>query len=536
MQRTNDPEGVDPREFLRPIWTHKWLILIVVIGSTALAYAYSERQPDEFTSSTRLFVAPSQLDPGGIQAPAPDDRSTRNQATLVETRSVARAVARRLGFAGDPGELLGAIEVTPEQGSDFVLITATRGNPEEAANVANAFARAFIRVRGIAQRKRIRKARVAAEQELAELDELLPGEATPGARETLQSTIRRYQVMEALPSGSTEQVDRALPSSARSAPDPRRNAAFAFGLSLVFAILAAYGLERFDRRLKHLGQVSPAYQTRLLAALPHASRRDRKRRLALAEPFREVMRGLRTTLQLARLDDPIRTLLVTSAVKSEGKSTLVRNLALAYQESGLRVAVIECDLRRPALAKLMQVDSQPGLTQVLLDEASLEDAVQMASVDSSAREAVAVAVGAEGETNGGAEARGTISVLAGGGRLANPPTVLGADRMQWIIDSAREHYDIVIIDSSPLLPVADTLPLLAFVDGTVLVARLGVAKRTSARHVRELIDRVPGANLLGVVANDVPKAELRIGGYGYGYYSEGKSAQPFGEGPGSDRR
>jgi Mrp family chromosome partitioning ATPase len=101
--------------------------------------------------------------------------------------------------------------------------------------------------------------------------------------------------------------------------------------------------------------------------------------------------------------------------------------------------------------------------------------------------------------------------------------------MQWIIESSSEHYDIVIIDSSPLLPVADTLPLLAFVDGTVLVARLGVAKRTSARHVRELIDSIPGANLLGVVANDVRKADLRSGSHGYSYYGEGNS-QPFGRG------
>jgi Mrp family chromosome partitioning ATPase/capsular polysaccharide biosynthesis protein len=526
MQRINEPEGVDPREFLRPIWTHKWLILIVVIASTALAYAYSERQPDQFTSSTRLYVQALQLDPFAIQTPTQDDRSTQNQATLLETRSVAVAAAKRLGFTGDPGELLGSIEVTPEKGSDFVTITATRGNPQDAANVANAFARVFVQVRARAQRRRVRAARAAAERELAQLPELQPA---PAARAALERTIRRYELMEALPSGSTERVDRALPSSVRSAPKPKRNAAFAFALSLVLAILAAYGLERFDRRLKRLGQVSPAYQARLLAALPHASRRALKRRLALAEPFREVVRGLRTNLQLASLDDPIRTLLVTSAVESEGKTTLVRNLALAYQESGLRVAVIECDLRRPALAKLMKVDSQPGLTQVLLDEASLEDAVQLASVDSSAREAVAVAVGAEGETNGGAEATGTISVLTGGGRLANPPTVLGADRMQWIIDSSREHYDIVIIDSSPLLPVADTLPLLAFVDGTVLVARLGVAKRTSARHVRELIDSIPGANLLGVVANDVPKADLRSGSHGYSYYGEGNS-QPFGRG------
>src|SRR5918999_2211058 len=283
MQRTNEPEGVDPREFLRPIWTHKWLILIVVIASTALAYAYSERQPDQFTASTRLYVQALQLDPFAVQTPTQDDRSTQNQATLLETRSVAVAAAKRLGFTGDPGELLGSIEVTPEKGSDFVTITATRGNPKDAANFANAFARVFVRVRATAQRRRVRAARAAAERELAQLPELQPA---PAARAALERTIRRYELMEALPSGSTERVDRALPSSVRSAPKPQRNAAFAFALSLVFGILAAYGLERFDRRLKRLGQVSPAYHARLLAALPHASRRALKRRLALAEPFR----------------------------------------------------------------------------------------------------------------------------------------------------------------------------------------------------------------------------------------------------------
>jgi Mrp family chromosome partitioning ATPase/capsular polysaccharide biosynthesis protein len=521
MQPTHDAEGVDPREFVRPIWTRKWLILIIVIVATALAYVHSERKPDQFTSSTRLFIQASEIaDPLGTQPTQQDDRGTENQATLLQSRSVAAEVAKRLRFTGDPGELLGAIKVTPEQGADFVEITATRSTPEGAARLANAFAQAFIDLRAATQRERIGKARQIAARELAQLPRT---DATRSARETLRSQIRRYDVIAGVPSGSTEQVDRALPSSVRSAPKPRRDAMFAFALSLAFAILAAYGLERLDRRLKRVGQVSPAYHAPLLAALPHASRSELKGGLTLAEPFREVVRGLRTNLQLATLDAPIRTLLVTSAGASEGKSTLVRNLALAYHEAGLRVAIIECDLRRPTLAGLMRVDREPGLTQVLLDVCSLADAVQVAHVDASTRQAVGVAVATRAATNGRGGALGSLSVLTGGGQLPNPPTVLGAQRMKTLLETAREHNDIVIIDSPPLLGVADTLPLLALVDGTLIVARLGQAKRAAARRSREIIDRIPGANVLGVVANDVPKAELGGDGYGYGYGYEGQS-------------
>jgi non-specific protein-tyrosine kinase len=515
MQPTHDAEGVDPREFVRPVWVHRWLIMVVVVAATALAYYLSERKPDQFTSGTRLFIQASEIaDPLGTQPVQQDDRGTANQATLLQSRSVAAEVARRLRFRGDPDALLAAVKVSPNQGADFVTITATRGTPEGAARLANAFAEAFIDLRAAAQRERISTAREVAARELARLPRT---GATRGTRETLRSQIRRYDAISGLALGSTEQVDRALPPSVRSAPKPRRDAAFAFGLALAFAILAAYGLERLDRRVKRVGQVSPAYRTPLLAALPHASRGELKGGLTLAEPFREVVRGLRTNLQLASLDAPIRTLLVTSAAPSEGKSTLVRNLALAYHEAGLRVAIIECDLRRPTLAELMRVERAPGLTQVLLDECSLADAVQSANVDVSARETVGVAVATKGRTNGRAEGFGSLSVLTGGGQLPNPPTILGAHRMQSVIVTAREHNDIVIIDSPPLLGVADTLPLVALVDATVLVARLGQTTRAAARRARETIDRIPGAEVVGVVANDVPKAELGGDGYGYDY-------------------
>jgi Mrp family chromosome partitioning ATPase/capsular polysaccharide biosynthesis protein len=516
MQPSHDAEGVDPREFLRPIWVHKWLILLVVVVATASAYVLSERRPDQFTASTRLFIQASEIaDPLGVQpTPQQDDRGTTNQATLLQSRSVALEVARRLRISGDPATLLSAITVSPQAGSDFLKISATRHTPEDAARLANAFAQAFIDMRAATQRDRIAKARQVAARELARLPRTA---ATRATRETLRTQIRRYDAISGLASGSTEQVDRAVPPSVRSAPKPRRDAAFAFGLALAFAILAAYGLERIDRRVKRVGQVPGAYRAPVLAVLPHASRSELKAGLTLTDPFREAVRGLRTNLQLASLDTPIRTLLVTSSIASEGKSLVVRNLALAYHEAGMRVAMIECDLRRPTLASLMEVERAPGLTQVLLDKCSLADAVQLAKVDVSDREAVGVAVATRGATNGRPAGLGSLSVLTAGGQLPNPPTVLGAHRMKNLIETAREHNDIVIIDSPPVLGVADTLPLLALVDATLLVCRLGQTRRAAARRARESIDRIPGVQVVGVVANDVPKSELGAEGYGYGY-------------------
>jgi len=514
MQPAHEPDGADLREFMRPIWSRRWLVLIVVVIATTIAYAYEERKPDAFTASTKIFIESSASDLAGATVLLQDDRNTRNQATLAQSRSVANEVARQLKFKGDPASLLASIQVAPEVGQDFVTITATRDTPQGAALVANGFAQAFIDLRAQAVRDKIAQSRRLAERELSSVPVT---ENTKSARDALKSQIKRFDVLEALPTASASQPDKALAPGVRSSPRPRRAALFALALSLAFATLAAYGLERFDRRLRRLAEISTAYRLPVLAALPRASRGELGSGLKLSDSFREIVRGLRTNLQLATVDVPIQTLLVTSGVASEGKSTVVRNLALAYQEAGLRVAVIECDLRRPTLAAQFNVAPTPGLTHVLLGECSLVEAVQVARVETSDREAYSAALAGGGHEPVEPQSLGTLSVLTSGGQIANPPTVLGDRRMKSVVKSARENNDIVIIDSPPLLAVADTLPLLAMVDGTLIVARLGVSTRSTARRVSEIIERVPGVEVLGVVANDVTESDMGELGYGYGY-------------------
>jgi Mrp family chromosome partitioning ATPase len=248
----------------------------------------------------------------------------------------------------------------------------------------------------------------------------------------------------------------------------------------------------------------------------------------LSPEFRESFRVLRTNIELAQLDTPPRTIVVSSATPGEGKSTVVRNLALAFRETGKRVAVVECDLRHPALGKLFGVPGGPGFTDVLshgatLDEVTVRVAAAVPGFDELIRLDVERSVAAGTRTNGsnggnGHSAHGgAVTLLLSGARPANPPAVLASDRVTEVLDRLRDAHDVVLIDSAPLLAVTDTVPLLRYADAAIFVGRLGVTTRDTAKRLARFLERIPDVNLLGVVANDLSQFEAAGYGYGYGY-------------------
>jgi Mrp family chromosome partitioning ATPase len=287
----------------------------------------------------------------------------------------------------------------------------------------------------------------------------------------------------------------------------------------MLGIALAYFLDRLDRRIKHVEDVERVYGLNLVGVVPHAAPagEDGGRDPMTDRFFREAFRTLLTNVQCADLERPLRTVLVTSAVPREGKSTVVRNLAVAARDSGLRVAVVESDLRDPSLAAMFRVQAAPGLMNVLAGGVDLGDALQRVAVEAPA------ATGREGATltatnpNGDSSPvrDGSISVLTSGSLTPNPPAVLATERVTSLFDQIAADYDLTLIDSSPLLTVSDSVPLLSMADATVLVCRVGLAMAPAVRRVTEILQRHPRANILGVVANDVPTKEFerRYAGY-----------------------
>ncbi|HEX8347087.1 MAG TPA: CpsD/CapB family tyrosine-protein kinase, partial [Actinoplanes sp.] len=203
----------------------------------------------------------------------------------------------------------------------------------------------------------------------------------------------------------------------------------------------------------------------------------------------EAMRQLRTNLQFVNVDRPLRSLVVTSAVPGEGKSSTVCNLGIAFAEAGKRVILVDADLRRPKLAEYLGLEGAVGLTNVLAGQADIRDAVQP--------------WGGSG-----------MWVLPSGYVPPNPSELLSSRNMSDLLTALGRSFDVVIVDTPPLLPVTDAAVMGTVADGCLLVSRYGKTTVSQANSAAAALTAV-GARLHGCVLNMTPR---RAGGV-YAYYS-----------------
>jgi len=223
---------------------------------------------------------------------------------------------------------------------------------------------------------------------------------------------------------------------------------------------------------------------------PHAHHPDPVL-IALAEPksaASEAFRTLRTNIQFAGLDQPCRSIVVTSAGPEEGKSTLVANFGVVAAQAGSRVCVVDSDLRRPMLHRLFKLNNARGLTTALLEGLAFAEVAQPTLVSH-------------------------LSVLPSGPLPPNPAELVGSHRMREGLQAATASFDLVLCDSPPLMAVGDAAALAAQCDGVILVIRVGKTAHDVLRRVVDQIDAVKG-RILGVVLN---RADPRRDGYYYYY-------------------
>lgn len=204
-------------------------------------------------------------------------------------------------------------------------------------------------------------------------------------------------------------------------------------------------------------------------------------------PVSEAYRQLRTNIQFYALDRSLQTVLVTSAGAEEGKSTTLANLAVTFAEAGRKVLMVDCDLRRPSLHKLFGEANDSGLTTVIREEKTLEDAVIPTEVKG-------------------------LSLLTSGPLPPNPSELLGSQRMDRLIEALRSHAEVVLFDAPPTVAVTDAVVLGPKMDGVLLVVSAGRTKRDHALRAKSLLEKV-NAKVLGVVLNNT-----KLDGNLYNYY------------------
>jgi capsular exopolysaccharide synthesis family protein len=279
-----------------------------------------------------------------------------------------------------------------------------------------------------------------------------------------------------------------------SSPKVVRNLALGLALGLLLGIGIVLLRKTMDNKIRNDADVHAVTDLAVLGTIAFNAEMDRNHVLADNDPSgyeAEAIRRLRTNLQFVRPADRSFSLVVTSSVPGEGKSTTSINLAVALADAGSRTLLIDADLRRPSVAEYLGLEGIAGLTTVLIGRASADDVIQ--------------------------NWRGGLDVMPAGQIPPNPSELLGSDSMAGLLKDLISQYDVVILDSSPLLPVTDAAVLSSVVDGVLVV--IGAA--THRPQFREALDSLhaAGGHAFGVVLNKVVRKRSSRYAYSYGYGS-----------------
>jgi capsular exopolysaccharide synthesis family protein len=450
LQPPVEEEGL--RRYVETIRERLGLVLVTILITTGAAIVYVVNAPKTYEATADLLVTPvSGEDPTLTSLPliresVDPTRDVETASLLVTNTDVAERVRAKIASEKTAQALLGDVTAEPVAQSNFVAVTAKAGSPEEAQEVANAFATETVA-------DRTEELHEAVTDRLASLTSL------PATEQAQLETLA------AAPTPDLRLETEADVPASQSSPRPLLSVAGGILAGLVLGIAGAFASQVLDPRLRRETQLRRLYDLPILARVPLESGKKGTplSPRELSPVGAEAYRTLRSTLSVNGTGGG--TILVTGPSPGEGKSTTAINLASSLALAGKRVIMIEADLRRPSLGDALGITSERGgVVSVLIENTKLEDAL--------------VASPTYGNN---------LRVLAAdyeGGWIAELFSIPAAERM---IDDARRLADYVIIDSPPLNEVVDSLPLARRADEVLIVVRLGKTRMDKISQLAELL-------------------------------------------------
>lgn len=443
------------RDYMR-ILAKNWLLVIggIVLGVALAVVATLSMNPKyESTSTLYVSVRTGMADATGdlYQGASFAQTAVTSYVDVATSALVLDRVADDLSTDLTTGQLRKMLTVTSPPESVLIKITAANPNPQLAAEIANTTGEKFTRV-------------VENEIEI-----------------TGRSGDSPVQV---------RTIDPGVVPVEPSSPNMLLNIALGLILGAILGIGLAMLRGLMDTRLHTVADVEQLSEIPVVGRIAHDDHISQRPLIVHDEPRSpraEAFRTLRTNLQFLGAGDGTRTFVVTSAMPNEGKTHVVANLAVVLAESGARVALIEADLRKPRLARVMGIEGAAGLSDVLIGRAELADVIQPWGTEN-------------------------LTVLPAGQIPPNPSELLGSAAMRRTIHKMAEYADYVLIDAPPILPVTDAAVISGLTSGALLVASVGNTTRQDFSHAINSLETVEG-RLLGVIVNNVSPKSSDISGY-----------------------
>jgi succinoglycan biosynthesis transport protein ExoP len=469
------------------------MVLVTLLGVVG-AFAANIITTPMYLSSAKVFVSSQASDTAAdlLSGSSFTQQRVKSYADLVTSPSVLNEVVKALNLQDIRKKLVDRVTATVPLNEVIIQINVLDESPYRAAQIANSISQSLTTT-------------------VNDIESPLSGASSPVKLSVVQP-------------GTIE----LKPDS----PKPLLNLALGFFIGLVLSIGLSVLIETLDNKIRSVGDIEGFATEGILGGIAINAMFLKNPLIVQSNPksrTAESFRQLRTNIQFVEAAAGRKSIVITSAMPSDGKTTTGSNLALAFAQTGKRVVLIDADFRRPKLHKTMGLDGTVGVTNLLIGQAQLEDVIQT-----------------WGNTR--------LDILPAGKVPPNPSELLGSDAMKQLIMRLEQTYDVVLIDTAPLLPVTDAAILSTITGGVALVVSVGKTTKPQLRTAMAHLANVD-AKVLGFVMNRIPTKGAQAyqyryayrdgygsygyGAYGYGYqdvYGQEQTAPPKLPKPATSRR
>lgn len=495
------------RRYLAVLRARKLTIILTTLLVVGAVLLFSWRQTPLYHAEARVLVHPLSSSPVTSAYPVLLNLETERQ--IAASAPVAARVAKDLKLGESPTQLLRNVEVNAVTDSEVVTIGYTSPSAARAKQISNSFALHYIQYRKgqaleslLLAQGDIKKRIDTATSHLGELASQI-SDARNEADEDLLTTLdsertaliaqlgvlqERFDSLQPESSITVAAGDVIQPAFAPlspSSPNYQKNGGLALFLGLGLGVFIAFMRERLDDRFRDSSDLEQSLGVPVLATVPKFKVERARRKNALPglivsqQPqgvASEAFRALRTNLQFVVSQRNAKTLVVTSASSQEGKTSTTSNLGMVFAKAGKRVVLISADMRKPTLEKYFGVTKGAGLSMWLAGaDEDMWDVAQDASVPN-------------------------LKVVSCGPVPPNPAELLTSPRFVQLVEALEKDADVILIDSPPILPVADASIMASKVGGVILVINSGVTSRSVAIRARAELERA-GVPIIGTVLN-----------------------------------
>lgn len=523
---TTEDSSPSPRyatlgDYLRVLRGHWIMIALVALVGAGAGFAQASNQTATYQATAEVgFQDPTQqlsiVGLGSSFVQSAGQLASVNQQ-LATSPSVMEQVKRRLGTSLSARTLGNAISTQVVPASSLLEITGTTTSPIFAASLANAVGRTLVAQDNVQARAQFSGLASNVRRRIAALNaRARKGRASvTGQLAFYEDELARLETVAAF--AKTAQIVTPAQIPTGSTSDRTRSTILGFILGLLVGIFAAFLHASTDRRLRTQEDMRISFGLPLLGRV----RNESMGRIAHMTPDAgeasptdlEAFRILRRNLEFLDRESPSRRILVTSAAPAEGKTTVASSLAFALAAAGKRTLLVDCDLRRSTLSKRLGVEQTPGITDYLGGAAAPEEVLRTLEVMQPT-----VGETPEPSSNGhAADIAGALVFIPSGSSTPRAAELLGSGRFDSFLAEASEIYDVVVLDSSPLLPVSDTLEILPHVDAIILCARDSQTTRDQASAAKAALARFPERPTGLVVTGIKPRDEYEFYSYSYDY-------------------